>query len=180
MTNKISLRDYFASKAMLESRQDPYRKRAINAYKFADIMILIRGDEEELPQEIKKSPPNKALTIKKILELKAKFDRGEEDGVDYNITILNLKKCDLSDSNLSGINFCGDLKGSRSSINLNSANLQDCNLNGADMSRCLLTKCKLKGATFKSTKLPKDLKGKVDDNGLVKEQFLTSTGKLKR
>jgi len=78
--------------------------------------------------------------LKAILELHAKYLRGEEGGKRADLSYANLSRADLSGANLSGANLYGAF--------LSYANLSDADLSGANLARANLARAKLSGASF--------------------------------
>jgi hypothetical protein len=101
-----------------------------------------------------------ANELKNILDLHAKWLRGEEGGSRADLSRTNLSGADLSRTNLIGANLCGanlsrtDLSyANLSCANLSGANLIGANLRGANLRGANLSDANLRGANLRHANL---------------------------
>jgi uncharacterized protein YjbI with pentapeptide repeats len=83
--------------------------------------------------------------LKQILDVHAKWARGESGGIRADLRSADLRSADLSGANLSGANL--------RSANLSGANLRSANLSGADLSGADLSGANLSGANLSGANL---------------------------
>ena len=100
------------------------------------------------------------MNIKEILDLHGKWLRGEEGGVQANLSFANLSFANLRGANLRGANLSfanlrgANLRGANlSSANLRGANLSDANLSDANLSFANLSSANLRGANLSDANL---------------------------